>query len=301
MKQIYNTPALGTYLIEDGDMELVIDNAVKLGYRNFDSASFYKNERSFGSSLHKAILESGLSRSDFFVSTKVWVDAVIENEVVASVESSIDDIFGDFDNCDRYVDIVYIHWPSAGHVNAYKTLVDMIKQKKTVKYIGLSNYLPQHWTELVNGVSPKELHDFPPLINQIELNVSIYDKETVDFFLKKDILIMAYKPLGRGGVFKNDSIQNLAESENCTVVKLCLSWIRHKNALVAIKSSRVDRLKSNYDDYMEPAVLSDATILAIDLLAKNDVVVDDIHKKVLTANERLKDMDSLTYIRSKRN
>ncbi len=64
----FGTAAIGNWQQDDGYVKDVILKAIDVGYRHFDTASLYGNERSLG----KALLESGIRREQFFVVSKVW-------------------------------------------------------------------------------------------------------------------------------------------------------------------------------------------------------------------------------------
>ena len=73
------TPGLGTYRLGRNDEEVVraVRSALDIGYRHIDTAMFYNNEKPIG----KAIRESGISREEIFVTTKLWGTDVVSNNV----------------------------------------------------------------------------------------------------------------------------------------------------------------------------------------------------------------------------
>ena len=60
----------GTYNPGGGNTKEIVLNAIKAGYRYFDTASLYETERALG----QAIKESGIDRAEFFIASKVWID-----------------------------------------------------------------------------------------------------------------------------------------------------------------------------------------------------------------------------------
>src|SRR5688500_15616644 len=58
----------GTYLITNEDAPAAVSEALRVGYRHIDTAEGYANESGVGA----AIRESGLHRSEVFVTTKLW-------------------------------------------------------------------------------------------------------------------------------------------------------------------------------------------------------------------------------------
>ena len=81
----------------------IIRDAIDVGYRLIDTANIYHTERAVG----KAIKESGISRDDFFVSTKIWnTDARKgRKEIIKDFEESLRRL--DME----YVDLLFVHWP----------------------------------------------------------------------------------------------------------------------------------------------------------------------------------------------
>jgi len=130
--------AFGLYKVpptEEG--ESIVLNAIAAGYRHFDTASYYENEKVLGQALKK----SGIPRNEFFICSKVWNDAQRKGReaVRGSVEKSLAAFdFGDDGGC--YIDLLLVHWPVPGyHVETYKELELMCKEG-TIRSIGLSNY-----------------------------------------------------------------------------------------------------------------------------------------------------------------
>jgi diketogulonate reductase-like aldo/keto reductase len=106
--------ALGLYLLEDGEeTEKTVRDALNLGYKNFDSASFYNNERSVG----RALEDSGVPRDDIWVTSKVWTTEKTHDDVVSSIERSVKELGG------HPLDLALVHWPLPGHhVDMYRGL-----------------------------------------------------------------------------------------------------------------------------------------------------------------------------------
>ena len=57
---------LGTYSLRGTTAESVVTQAYELGYRHFDTATFYRNEEDLGKGFEK------LPREELFVTTKIW-------------------------------------------------------------------------------------------------------------------------------------------------------------------------------------------------------------------------------------
>jgi diketogulonate reductase-like aldo/keto reductase len=226
--------AFGLYEIPDSeDGESMIQSAVDVGYRHFDSASFYRNETTLGSALRKTTVP----RNELFLATKVWKDAVKSgpNAVRDAVLQSIADI-----NYGEYMDLVLIHWPVPGYfVQAYKELEDLHRQGK-IRSLGLSNFTPAEYEELVaSGIS------IFPVVNQFEVSPFMYRKDWVDYFKSKGILVTSSKSLHRGKGFVDPDITRLSQKYSVSPAQLFLRWGVEKGLIVAAKSSNPARMKEN--------------------------------------------------------
>ncbi len=93
--------ALGTWLIDDDKASKAVEEAIKIGYRHIDTAQAYGNEKGVG----KCIRNSGISREDIFVTSKV----AAENKSFASAMTSIDETLSKMNI--GYIDMMIIHSP----------------------------------------------------------------------------------------------------------------------------------------------------------------------------------------------
>jgi diketogulonate reductase-like aldo/keto reductase len=132
--------------------------AFKTGYRHIDTAQFYDNEAQVG----RALAESGLPREKVYITSKILSAA----EDVESTYKKISDSVVKLAGKDGYADLFLIHSPNAGK-DARKLMwqaLELAKQRKIVREIGVSNYGIQQIEE-INTFSSV----FPPAVNQIEV------------------------------------------------------------------------------------------------------------------------------------
>ena len=225
--------AFGLYKIPDNEEgEKIILDAISSGYRHFDSASIYGNERTLGN----ALKATALDRSKFFITGKVWNDAVRagRSAVRASVEKSLSDI-----GC-GYFDLYLVHWPVPGHfVATYKELELLLGEGK-LKAIGLSNFTPEEYEDLMRSEIV-----MPPSVNQIEVSPVMYRKDYVDFFQERGVLVFAHKALSRAAAFDNPVVKELASTHSVTGAQTMLQWGLQKNLILATKTSHLERMKEN--------------------------------------------------------
>lgn len=226
--------AFGLYKVPANDEgEAIILNAIRAGYRHFDGAAYYQNEHILGRALRK----SGLPRSAFFLTTKVWNDSLRAGPraVRASVRKSLSDLdFG------TYFDLCLIHWPVPGHfVEGYKALEDEHDQG-TIRFLGLSNFNEEEYEEL--GSSGLRVS---PVCNQLEVSPMMYRSHLVEYFQQRQILVCAYKPLNRATVLDNPLLNSLATAYGATPAQIMLRWALHKGLIVAAKTSTLARMQEN--------------------------------------------------------
>ncbi len=93
---------LGTWKLTGDEAREGVRHALSVGYRHIDTAQIYQNEAQVG----EGWKASGVSRSDFFLTTKVWIDQLHPDDVAASTRESLRKLQTD------HVDLLLIHWPS---------------------------------------------------------------------------------------------------------------------------------------------------------------------------------------------
>jgi len=220
----------GLYNIEPEHCQEVVSNAIKTGYRHFDSASFYKNEKAFG----KALKQSGVERREFFITSKVWNDSQGYENTIVSCLNTLRDLQVD------YLDLFLVHWPVPGlHLETWLAC-EWLQARGYCISIGVSNYSIADYELLMKKATVK------PACNQIEVNPMLYRKEVIEFFLAENVAIVAYKPLKRGECLKHPEILKIASERSRTPAEICLKWAVEHGLIVIPKSSHLDRMVSNF-------------------------------------------------------
>src|SRR5690606_28795259 len=92
---------LGTFRLKGQQAVDSVRMGLELGYRHIDTAQIYGNEADVG----KAIRDSGLAREDLFITTKVWTTQLAGDNLITSLEESLEKLGVD------EVDLALIHWP----------------------------------------------------------------------------------------------------------------------------------------------------------------------------------------------
>ena len=204
----------GTFQIrKKSELENAIKVAYNTGYRLFDTAVVYGNEKLIGDILKKL----KIPRNEIFLITKIYKGDMTYEKTKKSIESSLKKLQSD------YIDMILIHWPevekSEDRINVWKALEESVNENK-VKMIGVSNFCKNHLEHILNNCKIK------PVINQIECNPIYWDEETIDYCEKNNIVIQAYCPLAEWNekLVENDIIVNIAKGKNKSVSQIILKW-----------------------------------------------------------------------------
>ncbi len=221
---------LGTFLSEAGQAtQDAVSWALAAGYRHIDTARIYGNERDVG----WAVRESGIPRSDIFITTKVWNDDQGYDSTLAACEASLKRLRMD------YVDLYLIHWPVAGRRSeTWKALV-RLKQSGEVRSIGVSNYMIRHLEELLSET------DIVPAVNQFELSPFLQRKKLVAYCRERGILVESYSTLGRGQKLTDVRLAAIGRKYGKTPAQVALRWALQSDIAVIPKSVHKERILEN--------------------------------------------------------
>lgn len=223
---------LGLYQAEASERTIrLVKLAVREGYRLFDTAQLYENERETGYGLRA----SRLPRSQLFITTKVYTTANGRPQVLNSFRQSLQRLMVD------YVDLYLIHAPQGGHVlEAYDTMLDL-QSKGRIRSVGVSNFGVEHLEAIRRSGRPL------PAVNQIELHPFTQQRAIVNYCRRYGIVLMAYSPLARGGVLQDPLINQLARKYRRTPAQILLRWSLQNNFIPIPKTNQTARLRENLD------------------------------------------------------
>lgn len=230
----------GTYKTSEEEVYDAVIAAIKAGYRHIDTAAFYKNEAGVG----RAVRECGVPREEIFVTSKVWnTDRGYENTKKAFAESM--ERLGL-----EYMDLYLIHWPAnkkqfgdeAKKINAdtWRALEELYAEGK-IRAIGLSNFLPHHIEELMEGAKVK------PMVDQIEFHPGWAQLEISEYCRKKDIVVEAWSPLGRKDALDNEVLREIGAKYQKGTAQVCIRWVMQHGILPLPKTVNPDRMAENAD------------------------------------------------------
>jgi diketogulonate reductase-like aldo/keto reductase len=227
----------GTWDLADGEEAAsAIKNALEAGYRHIDTAALYKNEKSVG----KAVRESGIKRSEVFVTSKAWTNARGYERAKQAFAKSLADLGLD------YLDLYLIHWPASAsrypdwekiNLDTWGALTDLYKQG-LIKAIGVSNFLAHHLEALMKT-------EVPPMANQIEFHPGQMQRGTLDYCKKNGILVEAWGPLGQGKMLSNPGLKSIAAKYQKSAAQLCIKWCLQNDVVPLPKSANRARMEEN--------------------------------------------------------
>ena len=225
---------LGCYKLTEDEATSAVRCAISRGYRMFDTAAYYGNERQVGIALR----ESNLHRSEYFVVTKLWHSNHGYEATVDAIGKSLSDLGL------SYIDLYLIHGPAAGkNIESWSAMIEM-KSKGFIKSIGVSNFNIHHIQPIKDA--GLEL----PVVNQIELHPWLQQKEVVEFCRRNGIFMMGYCPLARCSFFEPGQyeIMDVTSLKYCkTKAQILLRWALQKGFITIPKSSQNERINENAD------------------------------------------------------
>jgi diketogulonate reductase-like aldo/keto reductase len=178
--------------------------AAEVGYRHFDCAAVYGNEKEIGISLQE-VMGTGIKRDELWVTSKLWNDKHAEGDVVPACKQTLQDLQLE------YLDLYLIHWPfpnhhapgvdvksrdpHAGpyiHENYMKTWRQMerLVEIGLVRHIGTSNMTIPKLTLLLRDAK------IQPAANEMELHPHFQQPELFRFCIDNRLAPIGFAPIG---------------------------------------------------------------------------------------------------------
>ena len=178
-------PQLGLGLMRFGgeaETVTVINNAVKAGYRLFDTAAVYGTEPQTG----EAFRGLGAMRSELFLTTKLWNDSQGKDAPIRAFNASLERLKLE------YLDLYLVHWPLPmfdRYVDTWRALIKL-RNDGRVRSIGVSNFTEQHLQRIIDATGET------PAVNQVEMHPYFQQRALRRFHDKHGIVTQAWSPLG---------------------------------------------------------------------------------------------------------
>jgi diketogulonate reductase-like aldo/keto reductase len=254
-------PALGfgTLIPDPTETKKAVKAALEVGFRQFDCAERYRNEKEVGEAMREAFREGKIKREELFVGTKLWNSNHRPERVKPAFEVSLRKLQLD------YVDLYLIHTPFAfkpgeeqdprdgnGKViyDEGVTLLDTWRALESLmdegrcKAIGLSDISLEKVQEIFESARIK------PAVVQVESHPYLPQWDLLDFCKKKGIVLLAFAPLGHGiepKLVEDPVITTISKRLKKTPAQVLLAWALQRGTALITTSKNPNRIKENFD------------------------------------------------------
>jgi alcohol dehydrogenase (NADP+) len=254
-------PALGfgTLIPDLAETKIATTNALRVGFRHFDCAERYRNEREVSESLSAEFAMGAIAREDVFITTKLWNT----NHRPERVEPAFDA------SCKRlgirYMDIYLIHTPfafqpgdnmdprdQAGNI-IYDRGVTLLETWRAMEHlvdsgkcraIGLSDVVLENLVPLYEAARIK------PAVVQVESHPYLPQTELLEFCKQNGIVLLAFAPLGHGirpGPLEDPAVLAIARQTSLTPAQVLLAWGIQRGTAVLTTAKTLERARENYN------------------------------------------------------
>ena len=279
-------PALGfgTLIPDPATTISATRDALEAGFRHFDCAERYKNEREVGQALQAGLAARGIARDDLFVTTKLWNTNHRPERVEPAIEASLARLGL------TYVDLYLSHTPFAfqpgeeqdprdqnGNI-LYDRGVTMIETWKAMESlvdhgkcgaIGLSDISLEGLVPIYESARIK------PAVVQVEAHPYLPETELLDFCKQKNIVFLAFAPLGHGmkpGLLEDPVISAISARVGKTPAQVLLAWAIQRGTALLTTPRNAAHARENFDISSLPEDAFDAINRIQTRQRLNDVV-----------------------------
>ena len=250
---------LGTFRLKDEAVIASVKTALEVGYRAIDTAQIYDNEAAIG----QAIEESGVARSELYITTKIWTENLSQKKLIPSLKESLKKLRTD------YVDLTLVHWPSpddAVAVEEYMQALLAAKNEGLTRELGISNFTIPLMERAIAAVGAENI-----ATNQIELSPYLQNDSVVTWAQAHGIHITSYMTLAYGKALQDALIGRIAVKHQATPAQVILAWALAKGYAVIPSSTKRENLQSNLQ--AQQLVLDKEDRDAIATLERNERLV----------------------------
>ena len=258
-------PALGfgTLIPDPAETITATRDALEAGFRHFDCAERYGNEREVGKALQEGLAGGGpgrgITREDIFVTTKLWNSNHRPERVEPAFEASLVRLGL------KYLDLYLIHTPFAfqpgdnqdprdqnGNVlydrdvtllDTWKALEALVDHGKC-RAIGLSDITLDMLKPIYESARIK------PAVVQVESHPYLPETELLEFCKERGIVLLAFAPLGHGmnpGLLEDPVISAIAARVGKTPAQVLLAWAVQRGTALLTTPRSAARAKENFD------------------------------------------------------
>lgn len=289
-------PLLGygtfSWTAKKNEMEVAVKEALISGYRHFDCATLYGNEKEVGKALQFGMEELGIARKDLFVTGKLW--STQHNAADKAVKQSLQDLGL------QYLDLYLIHWPMAYQqgsqlfpingtdgsmkldtsIHYFETWrkMETIYKSGLVKNVGVANFNSTQVQYILDHGNVK------PVVNQVECHPFFNQNKLKQYLDSVNMTMVAYSPLGNPArpfrksdprVLDNKKLIKMGKKYAKTAAQVVLKWQVQRGVAAIPNSMSKGRIRQNFD------------IMDFELSAGDMDEIDNMAKKPLRFNNRV--------------
>lgn len=264
----------GLWKVDKATCADTVYNAIKVGYRLFDGACDYGNEKEAGEGVARAIKEGLVKREDLFLVSKLWNSFHDGDKVEPIAKKQLADWGID------YFDLFIIHFPVAlkyvDPKDAYPpgwnytdgtvqlsnattqetwTAMESLVGKGLAKSIGISNFQGSLILDLLRYAKIR------PATLQIEHHPYLVQPTLLQLAKSEGIAVTAYSSFGPQSfieldwqkahdtpvLFEHDAVTTIAKKHSKTPAQVLLRWATQRGLAVIPKSNNPQRLQQNLE------------------------------------------------------
>lgn len=234
----------------------VVESAVRAGYRHFDTAQMYVNERGVG----LGIARSGLPRGEFFLTSKLGNGNHRPKDVRRSLERSLTNLGVE------QLDLFLIHWPlptlyGGNYVSTWRAMA-RLAEEGLVRSVGVSNFNRAHLQRIVAETGRV------PSVDQIEVHPYFANEDSFVACAEHGIAVEAHSPLGHASVLVDRALREIAQRNGRSVAEIVLRWHTQQGRIVIPKTVTPARMAQNISVF--DFTLTGADLAVIDALNKGE-------------------------------
>mmetsp|Transcript_44011 Transcript_44011/g.93709 ORF Transcript_44011/g.93709 Transcript_44011/m.93709 type:complete len:334 (+) Transcript_44011:151-1152(+) len=255
--------AYGTFRSAPGEVGPAVIEAIKAGYRHFDLAHVYGNEKEIGAAFKRAFDEGLVTREELFVTGKLWNSDHDVDIVPKACAHSLENLGLE------YFDLYLIHFPvcwkhtglatpswgvselgNTSLIDTWRAMEGLV-EKGVCRSIGVSNYPLLLMHDLTTQAK------IQPACHQIEVHAYYQRESLVNYCLSRNICVTAHTPLGGGSAnaetwnvpipLKDPVIAEIANSHEKSPAQVLLRFLLQRGIVVLPKSIKAHRMAKNLD------------------------------------------------------
>ncbi|WP_196000434.1 aldo/keto reductase [Clostridium sp. 1001271B_151109_B4] len=234
-----NMPMLGygtLQITNDKLCEQYIYQAIRAGYRMFDTAAAYHNEEAIGRAIARAIRDKLVKREELFLITKLWIQDAGLNKTRRAVEESMRKLQVE------YLDLYLIHQPFGDYYGAWRVMEQMLEEG-VLRSIGVCNFSKEKLVDLC--INSKVI----PAVNQIEIHPFYIHDEELKVMKEFNIAAQAWAPLSEGqrDIFNIKILKDIGDKYGKSTAQVILRWHIQRGISAIPRTVQMNHLHENID------------------------------------------------------